>query len=66
MTRPLKPVPALSPEEKVRERRFTRRIMMLAVAGGLIGSCANLTLRTMGRPPRPAGAIAPVELKVGK
>jgi hypothetical protein len=60
MRRPLKPVPALSPDEKKRERRFTRRIAALALVGGLFGSCLNLAMRTMGRPPPPAGAAPPI------
>jgi hypothetical protein len=56
MKRPLQPVPALSTEEKKRERRFTRRITALALVGGLFGSCLNLTMRAMGRPPPPAGS----------
>lgn len=60
MKRPLQPAPALSTDEKKRERRFTRRITALALAGGLFGSCLNLTMRTMGRPPPPAGAPPPI------
>jgi len=56
MKRPLKPVPPQTADEKQRERRFTRRMMALALVGGLFGSCINLTLRTMGKPPMPRTA----------
>jgi hypothetical protein len=67
MKRPLKPVKQTS-EERVRVRRFTRRMMILAVAGGLLGSCVNLVTRTMGKPaqPRLAGAVAAPQSPPGK
>ncbi len=64
MKRPIKAAPAPTDEERKRERRFTKRLMALAVAGGLFGACINIMTRTMGKPPmpRPAGAAPPPKL----
>jgi hypothetical protein len=52
MTRPLKPV-TQSEEEKRVERRFTRRMLLLALAGGVLGVGVQTITRTMGKPPTP-------------
>jgi hypothetical protein len=51
MKRPLKPV-VQTEEERKRERRFTRRMMLLAIGGCIVGMGVN-ALVTMGRPPSP-------------
>jgi hypothetical protein len=54
MKRPLKPV-VQTEEERKRERRFTRRMMLLAIGGCIVGMGVNAVVmtRTMGRPPSP-------------
>jgi len=52
-TRPLKPV-VQTEEERKRERRFTRRMMLLAIGGCIVGMGVNaMVMHTMGRPPSP-------------
>jgi hypothetical protein len=64
MTRPLKPVPRPTAEEEQRERRFTKRLLWLALASGIVGGVVQVGFRSMGKHPvpRPAGAIPAPQL----
>jgi hypothetical protein len=52
MKRPLKPV-TQTEEEKRSERRFTRRMLLLTLAGGIFGLGVQTITHTMGKPPTP-------------
>jgi hypothetical protein len=58
MKRPLKPV-RQSEEEKRVERRFTRRMLLLALGGAILGAGVQTITHTMGKPPTPTPAGVP-------
>jgi hypothetical protein len=58
MKRPLKPVSQTEAERK-RERRFTRRMVLLTMAGGILGMGVSAATHLMGRPPPPTPAGVP-------
>ena len=61
MKRPLKPVVQTEAEQK-RERRFTRRMMLLAMSGCILGLGVQAVTQVAGRgptPPPPPGAPPP-------
>jgi hypothetical protein len=62
--RPLSPVRRPTADEEQRERRFTKRLLWLALAGGIFGGLVQVTFRSMGKQPmpRPAGTIPAPQL----